>query len=174
MSEELKIEVSQPRIAFDAGGDELTLQTSTPRIVFGENPTVPVFNVAQPAITFGMQGVPAPIPNIPAILAGENISALRCIRGDSDGKAYVCSNLDAYTMIGVTLTAASADSLISFRTNGLIEDSSWNWAENLPIYCGADGVLTQTQPTTGYAVYAGVPVSPRKMIVNIGNVIKLI
>ena len=106
--------------------------------------------------------------------AGENISALKCVRGDADGKVYVATNLNAPSIIGVTTTSATIGNLINIRTDGQMEDSSWAWEEDLPIFCGAFGALTQIPPTSGYSCPVGIPISPTAMIVSIKQAIKLV
>jgi hypothetical protein len=106
--------------------------------------------------------------------AGETISALKCVQGDSDSKIYICSNIDAFAVMGVAISSATIGGMVNVRTSGLLEDSSWNWIEDIPIFCSTDGILSQTPPTEGYMVQMGVPKTPTSMVINIQKAVKLI
>lgn len=105
------------------------------------------------------------------VKAGESsISALRCIimRG---GAAYVASSDDAScanAICGVSKTAANAQGAeFVVQTGGVLEDASFDWQDDLPIFCGPDGRLTQTPPTSGFWQIVGVPISTTRMLINL-------
>lgn len=128
----------------------------------------------------GLQGPKGDDGTLPAqtesAVAGTNLSALRVVRG-TDASTVVYCTLDAAdigTALGVTVSAATAGGAVSVLTAGIMEDSSWNWNTNLPVYLGADGVLTQTVPASGYHQVIGTPESPIKLKVSIQQPIRLV
>ena len=107
---------------------------------------------------------------IGAVSGEPSISALRCIVMRS-GLAYVASSDDvscANVIAGISTTAASkqGDSLV-VQGSGVIEDSSFAWEDDKPIFCGPDGRLTQTPPTSGFWQIVGTPISATKFEINI-------
>jgi hypothetical protein len=48
------------------------------------------------------------------------------------------------TLLGITTSAASAGASVGVQTRENIDEASWSWVPGLPIFCGAQGVLTQT------------------------------
>lgn len=108
-------------------------------------------------------------------LSGEpSISALRCIvmRG---GSGFVASSDDvscANAIAGISTTAAtSLAASFVIQGSGIIEDNSFAWEDNLPIFCGPDGRLTQTPPTSGFWQIVGTPLSTTKFEINIKDAI---
>lgn len=80
-------------------------------------------------------------------IAALAISGHRAARLNNAGLVIVASaDLvgDAQTILGITINAAAPGGAVSIRGAGLIEEPSWNWAPELPIFCGPEGVLTQT------------------------------
>lgn len=56
------------------------------------------------------------------------------------------------TYAGVTRMATIPGDPINVVRSGLITEGAWTWTPDAPIFIGADGVLTQTQPTAGNPV----------------------
>lgn len=108
--------------------------------------------------------------------AGEtSISALRCIVMRS-GSGFVASSDDvscANVIAGISTTAAcSLGASFLVQGSGVIEDSSFSWQDNLPIFCGPDGRLTQTPPTSGFIQQVAIPDGPNKLEISLQLAIK--
>lgn len=118
--------------------------------------------------------LPPPLANTVQRTAGENLSALRVVY-ELGGEVFYIDYLDTAhieLIRGVTVTSASAGGQVSVRMYGDIEDDSWSWDIGV-IWLGANGVLTQTPPTTGFDVRVGSAVSPTRVILSISEPIEL-
>lgn len=107
-------------------------------------------------------------------VAGQTISALRVVY-ELNNTVRLLDYRDGDNiefLLGITISAANAGSMIKVKRNGTIEDSGWNWTTGR-IYLGQDGYLTQTPAETGYDVLIGVAVSPTKIIIKIQDPIYL-
>lgn len=127
-------------------------------------------------IEVGKQGPPGPSADATAGLtivrtAGENLSGQRAVVIDpTSGKALYASsaNVDhADVVVGVTTGAASVDDLVTIRVAGAMTEPGWTWDEDLPVWLGEDGQLTQTVPTTGHSTIVGKPTGPTGLVVAI-------
>ena len=101
-------------------------------------------------------------------IAGATLSALRCCYVE-DGIAHLLSSDDvehASCFAGLSLNAAQEDGDITLMASGVLEDASWSWEANKPLFIGADGRLTQTPPETGFSQNVATPVSTTKIIIN--------
>lgn len=100
---------------------------------------------------------------------GEDISALRCLRTNSSGN-ILKMDLDvtyANSCVGISTTAATTGNSINVVHGSEITDNSWNWNMNQAIYCGADGVLTQTPPAGPFMLEVACVIAPNKILVSI-------
>ena len=89
--------------------------------------------------------------------AGETISALRAVY-ERDGKIYRLDQQDSANIdlfLGISVSSGLADSEIIVQRDGTIDDVSWTWSVGDNVYVGAAGVLTQTQPVTGWELVVG-------------------
>lgn len=101
--------------------------------------------------------------------AGENISALRVVRGDGSGGVVYASSDDASNadaIVGITTTAALLGDSVSVRIGGSMTDSSWNWSLGT-IWLGLNGALTQTPTETGALVPVARAISPTRIVVDV-------
>lgn len=109
-------------------------------------------------------------PNVIVHTAGETISALRACFID-DGLARKSDSSELFSsagVVGVSITAAVSGSPISIQTFGVLTDGSWSWgaAGNPTIWLGADGVLTQTFPASGYGREVATALSDTSIFIN--------
>jgi hypothetical protein len=74
----------------------------------------------------------------------------------------------------MSLNAAVADGAVATAVTGRVAEPSWNWNTNLPIYLTGMGQLTQSLPTSGFALQVAVPTSATSVIVAIKTPIFLI
>ena len=103
-------------------------------------------------------------------VANGAISGHRVIRCDSTGKAaYADSNTTAHanSVIGISTNAAVNGDIVNVQFSGEVEEPSWNWTPNMPVFDGVNGTLTQTSPTQGFSLVVGFAVTPTKIVVGI-------
>jgi hypothetical protein len=81
---------------------------------------------------------------------------------------------NANKVLGITLNASVQGDVINVQTGGELEEPTWNWNLNTPIYLGNSGYLTQVIPTAGFILQVAIPVSSTKINVNIKQPIILV
>lgn len=106
--------------------------------------------------------------------AGVALGGHRVVYARADGKLDYASNLVAAhgdRVIGVTVASASANEDATLVSFGPIEEPSWNWVANTPVYLGTNGQMTQVPPASpaAFIMRIGVPTSPTSLFVNINN-----
>lgn len=74
---------------------------------------------------------------------------------------------------GITTGAVNIDDDVLVTISGDVEEISWTWELNKPIFLGNNGQMTQIVPSTGFLLQIGYPVSATKMIVDIKMPISL-
>lgn len=73
----------------------------------------------------------------------------------------------ANSIIGITSNAGNIGDVINVQTSSTITEPSWNWVQNLPIFCSINGLLTQIQPTVGFSLIVATATSPTTILVGI-------
>lgn len=103
-----------------------------------------------------------------------DLSALRAVAATTLDSAFypdITVANQADRVFGITTTAGLATEDVVVQTSGPITDASWSWNPGI-VWCGANGVLTQTLPTAG-ADYWILPVAravnAQTIIVDIGT-----
>lgn len=56
---------------------------------------------------------------------------------------------DANRLAGISLHAGTSGETVDVIVKGPLEEGSWNWTPDAPIFIGASGVLTQNPSTSG-------------------------
>lgn len=108
-----------------------------------------------------------------SLVAGESISALRCITTNGSGQAVYATpdTLANAVVIGISTTSGSSGETITVKTTGELTDASWNWTKGA-IYLGANGVLTQTAPSGGsIVVHVAKAITTTKILIDIDTII---
>lgn len=75
------------------------------------------------------------------------VSGHRVVRATGSALAAYCDSLTLdhiNAAIGITTDAASSGDPLTVIGSGEITEGSWSWTAGLPIFCGPNGVLTQT------------------------------
>lgn len=100
--------------------------------------------------------------------AATSIHAGRAVRLVDGQLTHPDPNNSAHAdqVAGVAETAATTGGTARIRTAGVTENDSWAWAEG-PVYVGADGVLTQTPPATGWQMTIGRALTTTSLLVDI-------
>ncbi len=75
--------------------------------------------------------------------------------------------LHANSIIGITTGAVDAEEPASVQYSGELTDGTWSWVPDMPIFCGTNGLLTQTPPTTGFSLVLAVAVSSSTIFIAI-------
>lgn len=102
-------------------------------------------------------------------VAAEPISALRVVRSNTSTSVLLARwpEIEARSPLGISVNAASAFASVRIQHTGEIEDSGWTWTVGTPVFCGVNGTLTQTMPTSDYALVVGEAVTPTRLVVRI-------
>lgn len=145
-----------------------TLRLEPPPVVFSlYGPDGELLHLTPPAQSDQLVGFVGPVFR-PAFsrTAGEALGGHRAVKLDSDGKAYYVSPSDADVdaIVGVTSGASSQDTPVNIVLNGEMTENSWTWTPG-PVWLGANGVLTQTVPTSGAVVRVGTALGATTMFV---------
>jgi hypothetical protein len=132
-----------------------------------------IFNI----LSVGPQGPRGePGGELVAYLAGETLGGNRMVILENDLAMYAnCTNvLHGHRVIGMTVGAIMSGAFGDVRRSGVIEEVSWNWDTNTPIWLGENGLLTQTIPESGFSLIIGYPVTSTKVMIGIKEPIFLI
>lgn len=73
----------------------------------------------------------------------------------------------AMSVLGLSLHAAEDGAPISVANSGEVIEPSWSWTQDLPIFVGLDGVLTQQPPDTGYQLVVAIATSSTSALLSI-------
>jgi hypothetical protein len=108
------------------------------------------------------QGPPGPNTTLVSGIASIALSGHRLVTVNGSGELIYADNTTAShatKVLGLTLGAASIGAATNVKTYGEVTEPSWTWTMDSPIYLGANGVLTQTAPATGFILIVGFPLS---------------
>lgn len=126
-------------------------------------------------VSLGSGGVPYD-PTL-KYFAATALGGHRVVAMNSDGKAEYADQTNAAhinKVLGITTSAVNADEIASIVRGGEVTEPSWSWTVTLPVFLGTNGLLTQTQPSTGFSLIVGFPVATTKLFVSIREPIALI
>jgi hypothetical protein len=123
------------------------------------------------------QGPPGPAGSAPviALIAATDLSGHRVVMASGPGQANYASSdrpSDALLIVGITTGAASNGSFVAVQTGGELIEPTWSWSPG-PIYCGLNGALTQTAPSSGFIRVVGIAHSPTSILIEFGPTIVL-
>ena len=137
-------------------------------------------------IAAGQQG-PAGIPGIPGPAGGtamqftatSAIGGHRVLSLNAANELIYASSDDlgtAHKIVGLSLNAASPGGTVSVMRSGEVEEPSWNWVTTLPVYLGANGLLTQTPPVVpaAFSLIVGFPTSTTGLFISVREPITII
>lgn len=125
-------------------------------------------------LTVGEQGPPgrdgSSLSSVLSLTAAITISGHRVVASNAAGLAVYASSddaADANMALGVSTGAALAGSTVEVQYAGTLVEPSWAWTPKLPVFCGANGVLTQVVPTDGFALIIGVAMTATSLAISI-------
>lgn len=109
-------------------------------------------------------------------LADGPISGQRVVRPTTAGKVgYADSGTPTHAniVLGITTGAAGDSAPVSVQTGGTLNEPTWAWAPEQPVFCGINGALTQTPPTAGFCLIVGIATSSTSITVGVKQPINL-
>lgn len=129
-------------------------------------------------ITEVVQGPPGPRGPIGpsggsaiSVTAGQDIGGHRLVLLNAQGDAIYADARQlshAEAVVGLTVFAAVQGQSIDIVRAGIVEEPSWSWVADQPVYLGLDGVPTQTLPTGAlFGLVVGFPIAPTKLFMYI-------
>lgn len=106
--------------------------------------------------------------------AVEPISGQRGVRAVAGGVALAsAADLSHFgALVGISTGATAAGAACAYVASGPISEPSWSWSPG-PVLLGADGVLTQQEPTRGFLQQVGISDAPTRLVVGILPPIKI-
>lgn len=108
-----------------------------------------------------------------AITAAENLGGHRIVTVEGF-YASKDTATDKNKVLGMTTGAVSIGSEATVQVSGFIEESSWNWNVDLPVFLSTNGQLTQSAITSGFSLIVGKPRTATNMFISISEPIILI
>ena len=95
--------------------------------------------------------------NIDFDLADGSVSAIKAIYKTINGIALGDDTTDyeKATIIGISVTGNSSGNQVKYQIDGKLEDSSFNFPLNDPLYLGSGGIITNIFPTVGFRTRLG-------------------
>jgi hypothetical protein len=144
-----------------------TISTSLISTITNVVDKVQIFEI----VTRGLQGsaglaTSSYVPYITTI----PISGHRVVSAAFDNTlAYADSSINilANSVIGITNNAGNVGDVINVQISGSMTEPSWSWVQNLPIFCSTTGLLTQTQPTSGFSLVVAVATSSITILIGV-------
>ena len=97
------------------------------------------------------------------------MSGHRIVVLNENQEAIYASNsnpLHANKVIGMT-TGAVISGDIGIQTGGPLEEPSWSWTLDIPVWLTDNGFMTQTPPVSGFSLIVGFPISPTNLFISI-------
>ncbi len=79
----------------------------------------------------------------------------------------------ASRVIGITQGAASEGAITQVQYLGEMIEPSWSWTPGAALYLGTNGLLTETCPSTGFALNIAFAITATKIVIHIGQPIIL-
>ncbi len=100
--------------------------------------------------------------------AGEILGGHKAIVIDNNLAYYTdCTNLDHINKpIGISSNASISGGNVTVVFYGEMEESSWNWNTEKPIWISTNGILTQIAPVTGFSCIIAFPITPIKIFID--------
>lgn len=131
------------------------------------------------SISVGPQGPPGTggTSSDLSIVAAIVLGGHRIVVPDSNGKAIYADNTissHANKVLGMTTGAVAEGGTATVKTVGEITEVSWSWTLDTPVWLSANGLMTQTPPTTGFSLIIGFPISETKLFLDLREPIFLV
>lgn len=105
--------------------------------------------------------------SLPAGPAG--VSGHRAVMVSPDGTAAHADPAEARAYVGISTHAAVAGAPVTIATRDTLMEPSWSWVPGETIYFTANGLLTQTVPTTTAVTPIGLALSATSILISRDN-----
>lgn len=106
-----------------------------------------------------------------SVTAGQDIGGHRLVLLNAQGDAIYADARQlshAEVVVGLTVFAAVQGHSIDIVRVGIVEEPSWSWVADQPVYLGLDGVPTQTLPPGAlFGLVVGFPIAPTRLFMSI-------
>lgn len=80
---------------------------------------------------------------------------------------------DAELVFGIALNSSAAWGNVIVQMAGEIQYDGWSWISGEPIFCGDNGVLTQTAPTIGWVVEVATAINTNTIAIDVKQAVYL-
>ncbi len=107
------------------------------------------------------------------LTATETISAYTAVSAAVSGVRWADSADVTKPAIGIASAGALTNAPVPVQYAGPLTYNGWNWALGVPVFVGPNGVLTQTQPTSGYIQAVGMPLSPTTLLIDLEEAVPI-
>ncbi len=137
-----------------------------------------VGSIEQELLEVGTQGPPGPRGpigpsggNAVTAVAAVALGGHRIVLLNADGEAdYARADeiTHASIVLGMTSHAAAEGADVDVIRIGELEEVSWSWTLNQPVYLGLDGVPVQSLPFNAtFSLVIGFPITPTRLFLSI-------
>ena len=102
--------------------------------------------------------------------AGEALGGHRVVVLNAAAEAVYASNVvpeHLHKVLGMTTGAVILGAEVTVQTGGEMTEPTWAWVLDAPIFLGENGLLTQTEPTTGFSLVVAFPVTATKIFIKL-------
>jgi len=108
-------------------------------------------------------------------VAAEDLGGHRIVVALGSQIAYADNTVASHSSIvtGITTQAVLSGEAVNVTISGEVSEGSWSWTLDKPIFLTANGLMTQTAPSTGFLLQVGYPTSTTSMVVDIKTAIVL-
>lgn len=98
-----------------------------------------------------------------------SLSGHRVVASVSGSLVYASrTNLDCINnVIGILKDAVTAGEVASIQYRGYMDEPSWTWQLDKPIFVGLDGYMTQVPPSVGFSQQIATVISATRILINI-------
>jgi hypothetical protein len=117
----------------------------------------------------GIQGIPGTGTSTTTVTAGEAINGHHIITRVV-GLAYHAdkgSPTQQSQILGLSLHAGVVAADVDVLTMGYATEPSWSWTPDKPLFLGANGLMTEVPPITGFLIQVAQSISPTEVWVSI-------
>lgn len=109
--------------------------------------------------------------DLPGVAAGlqiaagaSGVSGHRGVMVAADGTLAHADPAHADSYVGISTNAAVAGDPVTVATKDTVSEPTWTWTPGLPVFFIADGLLTQTPPTTVCVPPIGTAITPTTIL----------
>jgi hypothetical protein len=90
----------------------------------------------------------------------------------SNGSVGYADNLTAshaYLVIGISQSAAMSGAPVDIYNRAIVTESGWSWTAGQPVFCGANGMLTQVPPAppAQFLLIVGMAIASNQLSIEI-------